>query len=68
MSLVTLNYWSFLVVVRNCFFYLNGREELSDDGETREKLSLVFSLFPPSTGIVRGDPLHEGVYSDFGDS
>ena len=28
--------------------------------------SLVFSLFPPSTDIVRRDTLCEGVHNDFG--
>ena len=30
----------------------DGGEELLNGGETRDKLSLVFSLFPPSTDIV----------------
>ena len=46
----------------------DGNEELLNGGETRDKLSLGFSLFPPSTDIVRRDTLYEGVYNDFGDS
>ena len=46
----------------------DGSEELLNGGETRDKLSLVFSLFPPSTDIVRRDTLYEGVYNDFEDS
>ena len=57
-----------LVVARSCLFGSDGSEELPDGGERKEKLSLDFSLFPPTTGIVRRDTLREGVYNDFGDS
>ena len=56
------------MVVRNYPFNSDGSEELLNGGETRDKLSLVFSLFPPSTDIVRRDTLYEGVHNDFGDS
>ena len=47
----------------------DGSEELLNGGETRDKLSLVLSLFPPSTYIVRRNiESYEGVYNDFGDS
>ena len=55
------------MVARNYPFNSDGSEELTNGGETREKFNLLFSLFPPSIGIVRGNTLHEGVYSDFGD-
>ena len=65
---VVSNYWSTLMVARNCLFNSDGSEELPDGGETTEKLSLVFSLFPPLTSIVRRDTVRGGVYNDFEDS
>ena len=62
------NYFSNMVVARNYPFDSDGSKELLNSGESRDKLSLVFSLVPPSTDIVRRDTLYEGVYNDFEDS
>ena len=52
--LMSLRYFSSLVVARNYPFNSDGSEELLNGGETRDKLSLVFSLFPPSTDSSEG--------------
>ena len=54
------------MVARNYPLNSDGSEELLNGGETRDKLSLVFSLFPPSTDIVPRDTLYEGVHNDLG--
>ena len=64
--LVSLRYFSSLVVIFEQPVNSDGNEELLNGGETRNKLSLVFSLFPPSVDIVRRDTLYERVHNDFG--
>ena len=54
------------MVARNYPFNSDGSEELLNGGGTRDQLGLVFSLFPPSTDIVRRDTLYEGVHNDLG--
>ena len=55
-SCITLWWFVFSWLVNS-----GGVEELTNGGGTREKLSLLFSLFPPSMSSVRG-------YRYFGDS